>query len=897
MDNPHSQLFITRISRPPPSSQSASADSSPASVSTSTVVNQFITQPIIEREMLADDAITRAELDTALASLRTDLLATMQRSLPSVYTMSSPAPATFAPVSTQVFAHSQKIDQLGNVTLTNATVNGVTGLTDADIPDTITASNYLPLSGGTLTTASSSRFSVFDKAYFGGTATSSFDSLGSLALVGMLSVSTTTATSTISTGGFSIGSGQFVVQQTSGNVGVGTTSPGSIFSIGSIANFTTATSTFYSAGGIDLTGGCFSVGGTCLSTSGASPSAANTWTALQNFSAGASTTQLSVSTKAYFGGTATSTFDTTGSLDISQFASIKQAGTTILYASSTNSSVLVGQSAGALLLSSDTKNTAMGFQAMANASGGGADSANSAFGYRSLTSLTTGTSNSCFGDGCLFSVTTGSNNTGIGTHTMLSVTGSSNTAMGSSALANGTTGAGNTAIGYLAMNGAVTGDRNVAVGYSALLSLTSGATNIAIGDRALQSLSTGSNNVALGQISLFSLTTGSSNIAIGDQAGYGSGGNSASSVDTYSTFIGYQASRDSSVDSATVLTNATAIGKQAKVAVSNAIVLGGTGAAAVKVGVGTTTPWRELSISGTVGFDGLTGSTGAGSLCLTANKEVVYNSASDACLPSLRDTKHDINPLVVDALSQVLTLQPVSFVYNEGDGRTRYGFIAEDTAGVDEHLTTYSASGTLSGIDDRSILAVVVKAIQELAGRIDSFAQAITSAVGNFGRVNTDQLNTDQLCVGSTCVNEAQLAALLANAGNAGSGSNNSPAPSNEGETDTEAPTITINGNNPAVLQVGDAYSDLGATVTDNVGLNLGYQTFLGSTPMEFATLDTSEPNEWHIHYVATDNAGNTATSTRTVIVEAPSIVPDEPAEPEEQQEEEQEQEEEPASQ
>ena len=34
------------------------------------------------------------------------------------------------------------------------------------------------------------------------------------------------------------------------------------------------------------------------------------------------------------------------------------------------------------------------------------------------------------------------------------------------------------------------------------------------------------------------------------------------------------------------------------------------------------------------------------------------------------------------------------------DGRTRYGFIAEDTASVDAHLATYDASGTVSGIDD-----------------------------------------------------------------------------------------------------------------------------------------------------------------------------------------------------
>ena len=53
-------------------------------------------------------------------------------------------------------AVTQKIDQLSGVTITNATFSG-TGtsfnLTDADVPDGITASNYLLLSGGTLTGA------------------------------------------------------------------------------------------------------------------------------------------------------------------------------------------------------------------------------------------------------------------------------------------------------------------------------------------------------------------------------------------------------------------------------------------------------------------------------------------------------------------------------------------------------------------------------------------------------------------------------------------------------------------------------------------------------------------------------------------------------------------------
>lgn len=52
-----------------------------------------------------------------------------------------------------------------------------------------------------------------------------------------------------------------------GNVGIGTSTPGSLLSLNGIANFTTATSTFYSTGGINLASGCFAIGGNCLSHS------------------------------------------------------------------------------------------------------------------------------------------------------------------------------------------------------------------------------------------------------------------------------------------------------------------------------------------------------------------------------------------------------------------------------------------------------------------------------------------------------------------------------------------------------------------------------------------------------------------------------------------------------
>ncbi|TSD04967.1 MAG: hypothetical protein Greene07147_884, partial [Parcubacteria group bacterium Greene0714_7] len=55
----------------------------------------------------------------------------------------------------------------------------------------------------------------------------------------------------------------------SGNVGIGSTSPNSLLSIGNTngINFDTATSTFYATGGINLTAGCFAIGSNCLSLS------------------------------------------------------------------------------------------------------------------------------------------------------------------------------------------------------------------------------------------------------------------------------------------------------------------------------------------------------------------------------------------------------------------------------------------------------------------------------------------------------------------------------------------------------------------------------------------------------------------------------------------------------
>lgn len=67
------------------------------------------------------------------------------------------------------------------------------------------------------------------------------------------------------------------------------------------------------------------------------------------------------------------------------------------------------------------------------------------------------------------------------------------------------------------------------------------------------------------------------------------------------------------------------------------------------------------------------------------------------------------------------SLDPVSFVYNQVEDRIRYGFIAEDVADVDEILATYDAEGNISGIDDRAMVATVLKAVQEMWSSIQEY--------------------------------------------------------------------------------------------------------------------------------------------------------------------------------
>ena len=280
---------------------------------------------------------------------------------------------------------------------------------------------------------------------------------------------------------------------------------------------------------------------------------------------------------------------------------------------------------------SGTRNSFFGHQAGSTNSTG---SYNTGLGYGAMGTNTTASNNVAIGAGSMESNTTGYDNVAIGRHSMRKNTtfyhntavgtyslqenlgGYSNTAVGWSALNQTTTGNLNTATGAQALIYNITGSNNVASGFQSLYFNTAGNYNTSIGTYAMFKNETGDNNVALGALALsanitgwgntalgyraaLSSVNGQSNVAIGDSALYNNtvSNNTAigyragmmNTIGTNNTYLGYLAEA-----SANNLSNATAIGANAVVGASNSLVLGGTGANAVNVGIGVTTPSVKL---------------------------------------------------------------------------------------------------------------------------------------------------------------------------------------------------------------------------------------------------------------------------------------------------------------
>lgn len=314
-----------------------------------------------------------------------------------------------------------------------------------------------------------------------------------------------------------------------------------------------------------------------------------------------------------------------------------------------------------------------------------------------------------------------------------------------------------------------------------------------------------------------------------------------------------------------------------------------------KFGIGTSTPSARLSVtqstntnagglwiagtdgdyravymsdtSGTLSFNGgdIAGTLNTASL----NSAGAWINASDA---SYKENVVDFSTKY--SLSDITKLEP-RFYTMKGTGKPQVGFIAQEVKLVIPELVE-GVDGSM-GVSYGNMVAVAIQGIKELntilhevATRVAGFAERI---------ISREIIVSERICINSTCVTEDQLKSLLKLSENAtafSTTSSTSTATSTAtglGATidvsvspaDTTAPVITLNGNNPATLEKNASYLDLGAIVTDNVNLNLGYQT-TGDQ------IDTTVPGTYTVTYTATDVAGNTATASRTVIVSDPFV-------------------------
>jgi hypothetical protein len=300
--------------------------------------------------------------------------------------------------------------------------------------------------------------------------------------------------------------------------------------------------------------------------------------------------------------------------------------------------------------------------------------------------------------------------------------------VGFAALASNTTGRNNVAVGTNALSGNTTGYDCVAIGRHALLNNIQGFSNIAIGANALPSVTNSSVNVAIGGNSLES-NTGSYNTAIGYYSlQRNSSGNNNAVLGSLALF------------NCTTGSNNSALGYFADISDGN-----GTYRTAL----------------------------GSGSSCLTDNTIRCGRASTDTLrgYNYTADSDRRLKENIVDldlGLNFIMTLRPVSykwkdrtFITKNSDGTTKEnrvtyhrnhcGFIAQEigdalkatgkdygiyqdsgvASGITEELpvdmNNYKDPADLKGYSVEQMLAVAVKAIQELKSKNDELEARIVA--------------------------------------------------------------------------------------------------------------------------------------------------------------------------
>ena len=332
------------------------------------------------------------------------------------------------------------------------------------------------------------------------------------------------------------------------------------------------------------------------------------------------------------------------------------------------------------------------------------------------------------------------------------------------------------------------------------------------------------------------------------------------------------------------------------------------------VGIGTTTPWRALSVKGNMAITGLTSSTAGNAVCILTSGEVV-TAGNTTCVTSSQYTKHDI--VSIGDASEIMKLRPVQYVNDEG-GDARYGFVAEEVAAVDDKLVEHAtADVTLNGhlfkkgdvlaVDYERYTGLLTKFVQDTNLKVEDLATTtdattldsssfagkffsslfvqitkwLASAANGIGSVFAKAFHaSEEICVDDQCLTKEDVRSLLTIAH-----ASSTPQVAGSAEvvaTSTppaEAAVISAQGANPATITTGTQYNDLGAIITaPQSALNLGIVAIIdggATTTLNQITLDTSVAGTHTIEYRVIDQNGLMSIASRTVTVEAPAPIAD----------------------
>ena len=355
---------------------------------------------------------------------------------------------------------------------------------------------------------------------------------------------------------------------------------------------------------------------------------------------------------------------------------------------------------------------------------------NMGLGLGALSFATSGGDNSAYGVYALDTDSTEGSNTGVG-YSTITVAGSNSTATGAIAVTVGNVGtwfgegslgaaspfAGNTAIGSQVFGFANESPNNTGIGYQALYNNqgtdglntavgvyallgggypgSTGTSNTAVGFNAVSRYTTGNLNTGTGNYAVTAATTGSGNTGTGYSAVFGiSGDNNTEFVSVRSegqipAAISHVSGTSASARAENIA-NGTAVGARAVVSQSNSLVLGGTGAYAVNVGIGVSTPSNVLTIA-----------RGAGHL--VSDSWETYSS---------RRWKNHIKSLS-DALGKVERLRGVSYDLKDS-GKPQIGVIAREVGQVVPEVVSYEANGKdATGVDYSRLTALLIEAVKE----------------------------------------------------------------------------------------------------------------------------------------------------------------------------------------